>query len=200
VNPDEARELLEACGAMLSGHFELTSGRHSDAYVEKARVFEDPRLTFRFAEVLAGAHPDADAVVSPAVGAIPLGFAVAHAAGARFLFAEREDGRMALRRGFALRAGEPTLVVEDVITTGGSAAEVAELVRAAGARLLGVGTLVDRRPSGAPGSGEPTRRSAEPPAFPLTSVVRVEARSWDPGECPLCAEGRPLAERGSRHL
>jgi orotate phosphoribosyltransferase len=186
VNSVEARELLEGCGAMLSGHFKLTSGRHSDVYVEKARVFEDPRLTFRFAEVLAGAHPDARAVVSPAVGAIPLGFAVAHAAGARFLFAEREDGRMALRRGFELRDAEPTLVVEDVVTTGGSASEVAGLVRASGARLLGVGTLVDRSP--------------EPPPFPLTSVLRVEARSWDPGECPLCAEGRPLAERGSRHL
>jgi orotate phosphoribosyltransferase len=186
VTPAEARALLESCGAVLSGHFQLTSGRHSDTYIEKARVFEDPALTFRLAEDLARAHPEAAAVVSPAVGAIPLGFAVAHAAGARFLFAEREDGRMALRRGFELRAGEPTLIVEDVITTGGSAAEVAGLVRDAGARLLGVGALVDR--------------SAEPPPFELTAVLRIEARSWDPGECPLCAEGRPLAERGSRHL
>ena len=186
MTPDQARALLEASGAMLSGHFVLTSGRHSDTYVEKARVFEDPQLTMRLAGELARAHPGTAAVVSPAVGAIPLGFAVAHVAGARFLFAEREDGRMALRRGFELNPGEPTLVVEDVITTGGSAAEVAELVRAAGARLLGVAALVDR--------------SLSPPPFELTAVLRVEARSWDPPDCPLCAEGRPFTERGSRHL
>jgi orotate phosphoribosyltransferase len=184
MNQAEAHQLLEGCGAILSGHFLLTSGRHSDTYVEKARVFEHPGLTLRFAEAIAQAQPDVQAVVSPAVGAIPLGFAVAHVAAARFLFTEREDDRMAFRRGFALRRAERTLVVEDVITTGGSAAEVAELVRSAGARLLGVAALVDRSPT--------------PPGFPLRAVIRVEARSWEAAECPLCAEGRPLTKRGSR--
>ncbi len=182
----EALALLEACGAKLSGHFLLTSGRHSDTYVEKARVFEDPALTLRFARAIAAEHPAPAAIVSPAVGAIPLGFAVAQVSGARFLFAEREDDRMVFRRGFALEPGEATLVVEDVITTGGSAAEVAGLVRASGARLLGVAALVDR--------------SAEAPAFPLRAVIRVEARSWGDGECPLCTQGLPLRKRGSRAI
>jgi orotate phosphoribosyltransferase len=169
---------------MLEGHFLLTSGRHSDTYVEKARVFEKPEVTLRFANAMAEGRGEIQAVVAPAVGAIALGFAVAQVSGARFLFAEREDGRMALRRGFALEAGERTLVVEDVITTGGSAAEVVELVRAAGAELLGVAALVDR--------------SASPPPFPLSAAVRVEARSWPPEECPLCKAGAPLTKRGSR--
>jgi orotate phosphoribosyltransferase len=186
VTAEEARALLAESGAMLSGHFKLTSGRHSDTYVEKARVFERPDVTYRLAEAIAGAFPGVAAVVSPAVGALPLGFAVAHAAGARFLYAEREDGRMTLRRGFALEPGEVTLVVEDVVTTGGSAAEVAELVRASGASLAGVAALVDR--------------SLENPGFPLHALVRVEARSWDPAECPLCSAGTALTERGSRSL
>ena len=186
MSPDEALGLLEGSGAVLSGHFKLTSGRHSDTYVEKARVFEQPALTYRFAEAIAAAHPGVRAVVSPAVGAIPLGFAVAHTAGARFLYTERVEGRMAFRRGFALEPDEPTLVVEDVITTGGSAADVADLVRASGAALAGVAALVDRSP--------------EPPGFPLQAVIRVEARSWDPAECPLCTEGTPFTERGSRFL
>jgi orotate phosphoribosyltransferase len=186
VTPEEALGLLEGSGAVLTGHFKLTSGRHSDTYVEKARVFERPALTYRFAEAIVAAHPEVGAVVSPAVGAIPLGFAVAHTAGARFLYAERVEGRMAFRRGFALEPGEPTLVVEDVVTTGGSAAEVAELVRASGAALAGVAALVDRSP--------------EPPGFPLQAVIRVEARSWEPADCPLCAGGAAFTERGSRSL
>lgn len=184
MNPAEVHQLLEGCGAMLSGHFELTSGRHSDTYVEKARVFEDPRLTMRFAEEIARGYTDVQAVVSPAVGAVPLGFAVAHVSGARFLFAERENGAMTFRRGFALLRAERTLVVEDVVTTGGSAEEVAGLVAAAGADLLGIAALVDR--------------SASPLPLPLSAVVRVRARSWDPAGCPLCAEGRPFTKRGSR--
>lgn len=179
-------DLLAERGAVLTGHFLLTSGRHSDVYVEKARMLEDPVLVTRLAREVASWYEGVEAVVSPAVGAIPLGFAVAQAAGARFLFAEREDGRMALRRGFALSAGERTLVVEDVVTTGGSAREVWDLVRAAGAEALGVAAMVDR--------------TAGPVDLPLRALARVEARVFAPEECPLCAAGEPLAGRGSRHL
>lgn len=179
-------DLLAERGAVLSGHFLLTSGKHSDVYVEKARMLEDPVLVARLAQEIASWHERIEAVVSPAVGAIPLGFAVAGAAGARFLYAEREDGRMTLRRGFSLSRGERTLVVEDVVTTGGSAREVWELVGAAGAEALGVAALVDR--------------TGGPVAFPLRALVRVEARVFEPRDCPLCSAGEPLAGRGSRHL
>ena len=182
----EVVQLLERRGALRRGHFLLSSGRHSEVYVEKARVFEDARATAGLGERIASWHPDVEAVVSPAVGALPLGFAVAAAAGARFLYAERVDGRMALRRGFELRSGERTLVVEDVVTTGGSAAEVHELVRASDAEALGVAALVDRS-------------SAELP-FPFRALARVEAVTFDADACPHCARGDAPESPGSRHL
>jgi orotate phosphoribosyltransferase len=180
------RQILAERGAILSGHFLLTSGKHSDTYVEKARLFEDPSLVMSFARDMASWYQDVDAVVSPAVGAIPLGFAVALETGARFLFAEREDGRLTLRRGFRLASGERTLVVEDVVTTGGSAGEVWDIVRSSGAEALGVAAVVDR--------------SVAPLPFPFRALVAVEAKVYEPAECLLCAEGTPLAASGSRHL
>jgi orotate phosphoribosyltransferase len=186
VTPEEAAALLEEAGAMLTGHFLLSSGRHSDRYVEKARVLERPKLVTAFARQMASWYPEIDVVVSPAVGALVLGFAVALAANARFLFAERTEGQLMLRRGFAFRSGERTLVVEDVVTTGGSAREVHHLVARSEATPLGVAALVDR--------------SQTPPQFPFRSVVRVEAVSWTPEECPLCRRGIPLESPGSRHI
>jgi orotate phosphoribosyltransferase len=186
VTEEDVLELLRRRGALLSGHFRLTSGRHSDTYVEKARVLEHPAEVAGLAAEIASRFDDVDVVVSPAVGALPLGFAVAAAAGARFVYAEREAGRMALRRGFHVSPGERALVVEDVITTGGSAAEVMGLLRDAGAHLLGVAALADR--------------STEALDFPLTALVRVEADSHDADSCPMCAAGQPLRSPGSRDL
>ena len=187
MSPQEAAALLERSGAILHGHFELTSGRHSDLYVQKARVLEDPAATMELAREISSWYPEGvDVVVAPAVGAIPLGFAVALAAGARSIFAERVDGAMRLRRGFGLREGERALVVEDVVTTGGSAREVEELVRASGARSLGVAALVDR--------------SSSDVGFPMRALVRIGATSWEPADCPLCARGVPLDAPGSSHL
>jgi len=182
---DAARLLVET-GAMLTGHFRLSSGRHSDRYVEKARVLERPDVVRQVAQEMASWYPDAQTVVAPAVGAIALGFAVALESGTRFLFAEREDGRMDLRRGFAIRPGERVVVVEDVITTGASAGEVYDRVGALGAEPLGVAALVDR-----------SRASV---AFPLRAMVRVEAETWDPDACPLCRQGVPVEALGSRFL
>jgi len=184
--PEEARRLFERSGAVLSGHFLLSSGRHSDVYVEKARILERPEETMALAREIASWYPRVDVVVAPAVGAIALGFAVALATGARSMFAEREEGRMRLRRGFVLGPGERTLVVEDVVTTGGSAREVFELVGEAGADPLGVAALIDR--------------SAGPVGFPLRALLRLEAPMWDPGECPACRSRVPLESPGSRHL
>jgi orotate phosphoribosyltransferase len=149
-------------------------------------VFERPADVVRLGQAISGRFRGVDSVVSPAVGALPLGFAVALEAGARFLYAEREDDRMALRRGFRLAAGERTLVVEDVVTTGGSAAEVYALVHDSGAEPLGVATMVDR--------------STGDLRFPLVSLARVEAKVFEPGACPLCDDGVPLESPGSRHL
>jgi orotate phosphoribosyltransferase len=186
MNPEEARELFERSGAMLTGHFRLTSGRHSDVYFQKARVLERPVVAMAFAREIASWFPRIDVVVSPAIGAVVLGFAVALEAGARSIFAEREEGRMRLRRGFWLDPGERTLVVEDVITTGGSAGEVFGLVREAGAEPLGVAALIDR--------------SAAPLDFRMKAVLEVEASSWQPDECPLCKGGVPVSSPGSRHV
>ncbi|MGH2676054.1 MAG: orotate phosphoribosyltransferase [Actinomycetota bacterium] len=182
----EVLELLRRSGAVRRGHFLLSSGRHSDTYVEKARVFEDAAATARLGGEIASWYEKVSTVMSPAVGAIPLGFATALAAGGRFLYAEREQGRMALRRGFSVRPGERVLVVEDVVTTGGSAADVYELAGALGAERLGVAALVDR--------------SGADLAFPLRTLARVTAKTWAPDACPACGGGVPLESPGSRHL
>lgn len=186
MTPDEARELLERSGAMLTGHFRLSSGRHSDVYVQKARVLEDPDATMALAREIESWYPRIDVVVAPAVGAIALGFAVALEARARSIFAEREEGKMRLRRGFRLDPGERALVVEDVVTTGGSAREVFELVQDSGVEPLGVAALIDR--------------SSAPLRFPMRAILKVEASSWEPDECPLCERGVPFDSPGSRHV
>ena len=187
MTAERTRALLERSGAVLHGHFELTSGRHSDVYVQKARVFEDPEATLELAREIASWYPDGvDVVIAPAVGAIALGFAVALAAGARSIFAEREGGEMRLRRGFFVRPGERALVVEDVVTTGGSARDVYELVSRSGATIAGVAAVVDR--------------AGGDVGFPMRAALRIDARSWEPAECPLCADGVPLDSPGSRHV
>ena len=183
--------LLAETGALLTGHFRLSSGRHSDVFVQKFRLLENPAPTQRCAQALAARFDDGfDVVASPAVGALVLGWATALAAGTRSVFAERVDGRMVFRRGFRLEPGERVVVVEDVVTTGGSAREVVDLVRAAGAVPVGVGALVDRSDPAAP----------PPVGAPLRALVRLEATSWDPASCPGCRSGAPLEDPGSRRL
>ncbi|MBM3307044.1 MAG: orotate phosphoribosyltransferase [Candidatus Eisenbacteria bacterium] len=181
-------ELLAESGALLKGHFRLSSGRHSDEYCQCARVLERPEaaeeLGAMLAELFVG--DDVDAVVSPALGGIIIGHEVARALGVRCLFAEREDGRMTLRRGFALREGERALIIEDVRTTGGSVLEVAEVVRAAGAVVAGFGFILDR-------SREPRDLGA-----PARALARRPMESHEPERCPLCADGVPVVKPGSR--
>ena len=186
LDPREAARLFEESGAMLRGHFRLTSGRHSDVYVQKARVLERPEVAVVLAGEIASWYPRVDVVVAPAVGAITLGFAVALEAGARSIFAEREDGRMRLRRGFWVASDERALVVEDVITTGGSAKEVVDLVRETGAETMGVAALIDR--------------STEPLPFPLKALLRLDAPTWEADRCPLCAAAAPIDAPGSRYV
>ena len=193
MNPTEILEVLEKRGAVLRGHFELSSGRHSDVFVQKFRVLEQPRLAQRFGESLADLFDkDFDVVAAPAVGAVVLGFATALAADARSIFAERVDDRLVFRRGFEIGHLERVLVVEDVVTTGGSAREVVELVKQAGGEVVGVGALLDR--------ADPARNEAAALGAPLRSLVQLKVDSWDAGECPLCASNEPLQDPGSRRL
>ncbi len=187
MTPEQVRALLEDSGALQKGHFRLSSGRHSDLYVQKFRVFERPDATRALGAALADLF-DFAAVVSPAVGAVVLGFSAALARGARSVFAERVHGELKLRRGFTLGAGERVLVVEDVVTTGASAREVVELAKGWGADVVGVGALLDRS------EGEVELGA------PLSSLLRLEATSWEPEACPLCAAGTPLEDPGSRRL
>jgi orotate phosphoribosyltransferase len=196
VSDASAQEMLlrtfEERGALLSGHFLLTSGLHSPRYLQCARVLMDPVLASALGEDLAAAllpllgKREASAVVAPALGGVIVAHEVARALGCRGLFTERQDGKMVLRRGFTLDAGEPVVVVEDVITTGGSTREVVEAVRSHGATVLAVGSLVDRS-GGAVDLGLPRR-----------SLLTLEVPSWPAVSCPLCAEGSKPEKPGSR--
>lgn len=191
MNSVEILDLLTKQDALLEGHFKLSSGRHSDRYVQKQRVMERPRIAVSLAHQIAERFRtpegyDFETVVSPAVGAIGLGTLVALEAHARFLFTERSDGSMTFRRGQQLSGRERVLIVEDVVTTGASAAEVVEAVIATGAHLVGVSALIDRSTQDLP--------------FALNSLAKVEAADWEPRECPMCARQEPITVPGSREL
>lgn len=190
VEQQAARYLAET-GAVLEGHFRLSSGLHSDRYVEKFRLLERPAVAEALVRLLAiecwEMRPAA--VVGPATGGILLAYELARQMGVgRAFFTERAGGKMQLRRGFALSAGEPVLLVEDVVTTGGSLMEAAGAVQEAGGRVIGACCLIDR-------SGG----RFEPP-FPFRPLVRLSLETWTEADCPLCRRGIPLAEPGSRRL
>ncbi|NLG36406.1 MAG: orotate phosphoribosyltransferase [Clostridiales bacterium] len=180
--------ILRETGVMQEGHFLLTSGRHSDRYMQCARLFEHPGHSAALCAALASLFADSsiDIVAGPALGGIILAYEVARQLGARNLFAERVDGVMTLRRGFAIPEESRVLVVEDVVTTGGSVREVLALVRAAGAQAVGVGAIVDRS-GGAVDFGVPFR-----------AAVSMDIASWDAADCPLCRQGIPVVKPGSR--
>ena len=179
---------LVRTGACLTGHFRLSSGLHSDRYLQCARFLMWPEQAEKagreLALELAAVSPEA--VVSPAIGGIVIGHEVARALGVRAIFAERKDGAFQLRRGFSLSPGEPVVVVEDVFTTGGSTREVCAAVEAAGGTVRAVGSLVDR---GLPEGAFPV---------PAKSLLSLDVPSWPESECPLCARGVALDTPGSR--
>jgi orotate phosphoribosyltransferase len=180
-------ELYREAGGLRQGHFVLSSGRHSDTYLQSAVVLQWPALAAALGRALAAPwHGRVDVVVGPAMGGVVIGHETASALGVRMVFTERVDGAMALRRSFAVAAGERALVVENVVTTGGSALEVAGLLRAAGAEVAGLATIVDRLPEGA--------------TLPLElhALARVTAASWDPAKCPACGSGSDSEAPGSR--
>jgi orotate phosphoribosyltransferase len=180
-------ELYRRAGGLRQGHFVLSSGRHSDTYLQSAVVLQWPALAAALGRALAAPwRGRVDAVVGPAMGGVVIGHETAAALRVRMVFTERVDGRMALRRSFQVAAAERALVVENVVTTGGSALEVAGLLRAAGAEVAGLATIVDRLPDGA--------------SLPLElhALARVTAASWEPAECPACGSGAGPEAPGSR--
>jgi orotate phosphoribosyltransferase len=188
LSQEEVLNIFRETGALLSGHFLLSSGRHSPVYFQCALVFQHPQhaecLGAELASRFAGLH--VDLIISPAVGGIVVGQEVGRALGVRAIFAERESGKMRLRRGFGIEKGERALVVEDVMTTGGSTGEVIGVVQGAGGEVVGVGVVVDR-------SGENVGLDVS-----LKSLARLEALTYLAGECPLCRDKVPLVKPGSR--
>jgi orotate phosphoribosyltransferase len=177
-------------GAYLKGHFRLTSGLHSPEYLQCALVLQHPEYAEQFGRELAdqfrGFEP-VDLVAAPALGGLIIGHEVARALGARFIFTERDGaGNMALRRGFSVGQGERAVVVEDVVTTGGSSREVIDLLRSAGAEVLACGSIIDR-------SGG---RAAL--GVPRIALATMQVISYPPENCPLCQSGMPLDKPGSR--
>lgn len=193
LNHEEILSIFKKTGAMLTGHFALTSGRHSDRYFQCARVLEYPRYCELLCRELVrkwgdGELAGVETVIGPALGGILVSYEVARVLGARSLFTERENGIMTLRRGFTLSPGERVLVVEDVITTGGSVREVIAVAREAGAQVAGVAVLVDRSNGNANLD------------VPLRALLTIPVVTYSPEECPLCREGIPAVKPGSRHL
>lgn len=183
---------LTACGAHRRGHFRLSSGLHSGDYLQCALFLADPARARRAGDAVAAAVQAAGlapgVVVSPALGGVIIGHETARALGVEHLFTERTaDGTMALRRGFVVPTDRPALVVEDVVTTGRSTREVIALLNDRGARVVGVGALVDRSGS---------RDTFAP--LPFVALVDAVLETWPPEECPLCRAGEPLDSPGSR--
>jgi len=199
---DTVLDLFRTTGAYLRGHFRLTSGLHSPEYLQCALVLQHPEYACELGQALAeelraealraealrkAAPGKIDLVAAPALGGLIIGHEVARALGARFIFTERDDtGKMTLRRGFTVTPGEAAVIVEDVVTTGGSTREVVELLHGLGAINVAAGSIIDR-------SG-----GAAYVGMPRTALATLTADAWPPEFCPLCAEGRPVEKPGSR--
>lgn len=192
MTQDEILAIFRQNHALLEGHFLLSSGLHSDRYIQCALVLQHPEVAEQLGRELAAkigpalGQGGATVVVAPALGGVLVAHEVARALGVRAMFTERQDGRMTLRRGFTLEAGEPTVVVEDVITTGGSTLETVRAVEEAGGKVIAAGSLVDR--SG--GSADL--------GLPRAALLTLTVQNYDPQRCPLCRAGVPALKPGSR--
>ena len=193
LTQEQALEIYKQTGAVLHGHFKLTSGRHSDTYMQSAKLFVQPssaeKVCAALAEKLRDAGIKADMVISPAIGGILMGYEVARQLGLPNIFAERENGDMTLRRGFTIEKGAKLIVTEDVVTTGGSVKEVIKLVNDLGGEVVAVASLVDRS-NGKVDFG-----------VKFVNLISMDVVSYEPEACPLCKEGKlELVTPGSRTI
>jgi orotate phosphoribosyltransferase len=188
LNAEQVIDQFRATGALLEGHFQLSSGLHSTVYLQCALVLQFPERAEAFGRAIAEKFQGQGIalVASPAIGGIVIGHEVARALGARFVWTEREAGQMTLRRGFTIAPGEKTLIVEDVVTTGGSTRDTIEAVRRAGADVVGAASIIDR--SG--GSADV--------GVPLSSLASLRVLSVEAADCDACKLGEPVVKPGSR--
>lgn len=187
MTEQEVKDLLLKTNAIMKGHFLLTSGLHSPIYVEKFNVLQHPKYTEMLCKELAKKFADenVETVVGPMTGGILLAHEVGKALGTRAIFTERVNGKMAFRRGFSLAKGERVLIVEDIVTTGGSVREVIDVVKSEGAIPVGVGLLVDRS-GGKATFGE----------VPHKALLHIDVTTYKPEDCPLCKDNVPMTKRG----
>ncbi len=186
----EILEIFKKTEALLEGHFLLTSGRHSNIYFQCAKVLQFPTYTEKLCSIIVNYFKEygIDTVIAPAIGGIVVGREVARQLNKRFIFAERENGNLTLRRGFSLKVGEKVLVCEDVITTGGSVFEVIDIIKENGAETVGIGCIVDRS-TGKIDFG-----------VPIVSTIKMEASSYTAEECNPCKIGIPIVKPGSKKI
>jgi orotate phosphoribosyltransferase len=191
MNQEEVLSLFEETGALLSGHFELRSGLHSNQFFQCAHLLQNPRTSARLCEALVEkmktelADLQVDTVIAPAMGGITIGHEVARSLGVRFIFVEKESNELKLRR-FDIRKGERFVVAEDVVTRGGRVQETVDIVEENGGVVAAIGILVNR-------SGGKAAFKA-----PLVSLLEIEPMTYDPSDCPLCKEGIELVHPGSK--
>jgi len=189
INQNRTEEILTECGALLNGHFLLTSGRHAGQYMQCAQVQQYPGCLEEIAEMIASgfSQDEVDIVIAPAIGGIVIGYELARKLGAKSIFTERVDGKVTLRRGFEVPKGARVVVAEDVITTGLSTKEVIEVVNEYGGELVGIGVMVDR-------TGGDVQFGVK-----VVAAYSKEIGTYDPENCPLCKEGaQPPIKPGSR--
>lgn len=188
MKPVEVLNIFKSSGALLEGHFKLSSGLHSSQYLQCALVLQHPKYAERLCSALARkfAKDNVNVVVGPALGGVVVSYETARAIGCRSIFTERKGGKMELRRGFELGEKDNVLVVEDVVTTGGSTKEVIEIIKKTGAHIAGVGSIVDRS-RGAAGFG-----------VKYESLFAMDIPAFKPKACPLCRDKVPVAKPGSR--
>ena len=187
MNEEELKSYLAASGAFLEGHFLLSSGLHSPNYVQCAQALKNPAWAGRMGAALAAGWtgPKPDVILSPAMGGLIIGHEAARAFGVDFIFSERENNVMCLRRGFALAKGARVIIVEDVFTTGKSTLETAEVVKAAGGEVLGAMSVINRM-------------GAKTLPFPSVSLLKLGLTAMPPETCMLCRTGLPVVKPGSR--
>ena len=188
ISEERVLQIFREAGVLLEGHFLLTSGRHSNKYLQCAKIFRHVKYSEELCAALAERFrgENIDLVIGPALGAVQMAYEVSRQLNCENFFAERENGKMTLRRGFAIEPGRRVLVVEDVVTTGGSVREVMDIVREAGGVVAGVGSIVDRT-GGTIDFG-----------VPFKAVISMKVESWEASECPVCKTGAPLVKPGSR--
>ena len=186
---DDLLDLFRRSGALLEGHFRLTSGLHSSGYLQCALVLQHPQLAESLGRAIADRTRELrpTVVLSPALGGSIIGHEVARALGVRAVFAERQDGALMLRRGFVIGETDRVLVVEDVLTTGGSTRETMQVARAAGGQVVGAASVVDRG-----------GKARAPFDVPFVGLLEIDIPTFEPSACPLCGQGLPVIKPGSR--